>query len=206
MMIRLNSGFRSDLAWWQSFINRWNGISFLPTPSQLPTLEMASDASGSWGCGAWHIDKWFQIQWDSCTAPLSITVKELIPIIIAGAVWGHAWSGHHVLCHCDNQVVVACLHSRTSKENDFMHLLRSLVFVEAHFNFLFYPQYINTHANHLATDLSCNNRSSFLLKVPQARPYPSSVPMQLLNLLLDTQADWTCQSWRHQFNNIFRVG
>ena len=109
IMIRLNAGFRSDLAWWQIFLVSWNGISMLPTPSLLPTLEMASDASGNWGCGAWHKDRWFQIPWDDRSQHLPIAVKELIPIVVAGVIWGSAWFGHRVHCHCDNQAVIACL-------------------------------------------------------------------------------------------------
>ena len=52
--IRLNRAFRSDLMWWRTFVEDWNGILFLPPPTHLPQLQMASDASGSWGCGAWH--------------------------------------------------------------------------------------------------------------------------------------------------------
>ena len=42
----------ADLAWWQTFIACWNGVSFLNPLSHL----------GSWGCGAWHGCKWFQVQ------------------------------------------------------------------------------------------------------------------------------------------------
>ena len=112
---RLNTEFRADLAWWQTFIRAWNGVSFLPTSPLLPVQEMASNASGTWGCGAWFQEKWFQFQWDAATQELPIAVKELIPIIVAGVLWGHEWTGHRVLCHCDNQAVVACLRSRTSK-------------------------------------------------------------------------------------------
>ena len=47
--IRLNRSFRSDLTWWRLFAARWNGVSCLPPSSNLPRLQMASDASGSWG-------------------------------------------------------------------------------------------------------------------------------------------------------------
>ena len=60
--IWLNRDFRSDLMWWRTFVVSWNGISFLPPPSYLPRLQMASDASGSWGCGAWYGHSWFQLQ------------------------------------------------------------------------------------------------------------------------------------------------
>ena len=52
--IRPNWAFRSDLMWWRTFVEDWNGISFLLPPTHLPQLQMASDASGSWGCGAWQ--------------------------------------------------------------------------------------------------------------------------------------------------------
>ena len=50
--IRLNLGFRSDLAWWVLFVERWNGVSFLFPPKKLPCKQLVTDASGSWGCGA----------------------------------------------------------------------------------------------------------------------------------------------------------
>ena len=137
--IRLNTGFRSDLLWWSEFVSRWNGISFLPTSPHLPVVEMATDASGTWGCGAWHQDSWFQVHWDSRSQDLPIAAKELIPIILGCGAWGQSWRGLQVHCHCDNQAVVACLRSRTSKNKGIMHMLRCLVFIEAHFQFHIHP-------------------------------------------------------------------
>ena len=37
-----------------------------------------------------------------------------------------------------------------------MHLIRRLVFIEAHHGFILHPTYINTRANHPADDLSHN--------------------------------------------------
>lgn len=202
-LICLNTEFRSDLAWWQYFVQSWNGISFLPPSPFLPVCEMASDASGNWGCGAWFHNRWFQIQWNPFTFELPITVKELLPILVAGVLWGHHWSGHRVICHCDNQAVVACLKSRTSKHKGIMHLLCNLLFAEAHFRFHITPVYIDTHANHLADDLSRNRVSSFLFKVPQMCPAAAHVPPQLVDFLLDPQANWISPQWRHQFNTIF---
>ena len=49
--IRLNDVTRSDLCWWVCFMEGWNGISLMPDRSPLST-PLVSDASGSWGCGA----------------------------------------------------------------------------------------------------------------------------------------------------------
>ena len=80
---------------------------------------------------------------------------------------------------------MAGLRSRTSRDRGLMHLLRCLVFVEAHHQCHPVPEYIDTRANHLADDLSRNNASSFLLKVPDTNPCPSPVSLPLLSLLLD---------------------
>ena len=200
--IRLNMGFRADLAWWREFLVSWNGVSFLSPPSQLPSIELTTDASGSWGCGAWHGRNWFQVEWDQQSQPLSIAEKELVPIILACEVWGHTWQGQRVLCHCDNEAVVAGLRSRSSRHKGIMHLLRCLVFLEARYQCFMFPTYINTRANHLADDLSRNNAASFLSKVPGANPQPSAVSRPLLHLLLDHQADWTSPHWRRQFSSI----
>ena len=69
---------RSELEW-----------DLFSSPSYLPRLQMASDASGSWGCGAWYGHSWFQLQWDNRSAHLPIMVKELLPIFMA---WGPTWS------------------------------------------------------------------------------------------------------------------
>ena len=88
--IRLNHGFRSDLHWWACFAAQWNGTSYIATGVQV---RFATDASGNWGCGAWHQRSWFQWKWDDVTRLLAIAVKELLPIILATLVWGRLWYG-----------------------------------------------------------------------------------------------------------------
>ena len=126
--IRLNVEFRSDLARWHTFVSQWNGVSFLSPPSLLPETQVTSDASGTWWCDAW-CKTYFQVLWGQRSQSLSIAEKELIPIILACDAWGTSWKGQQVRCRCDNQVVVACLRSRTSKSKS---LMRCLVVIEAH--------------------------------------------------------------------------
>ena len=199
--IRLNREFRSDLAWWRTFIVSWNRVSILPPPRHLPAMEMASDASGSWGCGVWQGARWFQLKCDEAALALPIVVKELLPIVLAASLW----DSRLVICHCDNQAVVACLWSRTSKNRHCMHMLRVLAFIEARHCFHLRPVYINTKLNHLADDLTRDNLSSFLVKVPQAHKRSDPLPLPQLNLLMDREADWVQPSWHHLFTDIFRL-
>ena len=60
--ICLTADFKSNLQWWASFLPVWNGRSILPAP--LPSHSFASDASGSWGCGAVSDSgQYFQLEW-----------------------------------------------------------------------------------------------------------------------------------------------
>ena len=77
---------------------------------------------------------------------------------------GATWSYRQIICHCDNQVVVAWLTSRTSKCKGVMHLLCCLLF-EAHQRCYLHPTYIDTHANYLVDTFSRNNLPSFSLSI-----------------------------------------
>ena len=75
--IRLNIAFRSDLQWWASFLEGWNGVSlFTSVVAQAPSVTLTSDASGCWGCGAFSSEGlWFQFRWPEVWAGVHITVK-----------------------------------------------------------------------------------------------------------------------------------
>ena len=69
--IRLNAAFRSMIAM-----------------SGGTELHLYSDVSGSFGCGAWQSNRWFQFAWPADYAGQSIATKELVPIVMACVLWG----------------------------------------------------------------------------------------------------------------------
>ena len=92
--IRLNAEFRSDLAWWATYAEAWNGISFLQLCRELiPSCNVFTDASGSFGCGGIWGTLWLQGQWPPEWAHVNIMAKELIPVVVACGLWGHQWTG-----------------------------------------------------------------------------------------------------------------
>ena len=84
--VRLNQIARSDIMWWSLFIDRWNGVSVIPSP--VANVFFSSDASGTWGCGAAWGPMWIQLQWPSEWEEENIAAKELMPIVLASALWG----------------------------------------------------------------------------------------------------------------------
>ena len=99
---------------------------------------------GSFGFGAVFRTHWLYGKWPSALQSASIEYKELFPIVIAAHVWGSSWFKQVVLFHCDNESVVFILNSRTSRAPDVMHLLRLLLMVAAHYNFIFSAQHMLT--------------------------------------------------------------
>ena len=197
--VHLPARARADIAWWYTFLQSWNGVSLLPAadPSQL-TL---SDASGSWGGGASWNGRWFQIQWPSSWAQASIAPKELIPIVIAVAVWGHHWAGQRICCLCDNMAVVFAINKGSARDPQLMRLLRILFFFCAHYRTTITARHIAGVLNSSADALSRNNLSLFLSLNPQASPQPTAIPADLQLLLFNQSLRWTSPSWTRLFSS-----
>ena len=184
--VRINHQARSDIMWWNVFLETWNGVSLLSMAGRRePDTSFASDASGSWGCGAYWAHTWFQLAWSDATAlqGKNIATQELLPIVLAAAVWGRRWTGLHVQCLCDNEAVVAVINSRSCKDGDMLYLLRSLFFFEAEFQFSLVAAHIPGNQNTLADALSRNNLPLFLQLSSQEVSGPTSLPAPLLELL-----------------------
>ena len=158
--IRLNAGARADLLWWKVFLQ---DCSFFP--AVVPPIEVLSDASGTYGYGAFCVSYgWFQIQWPESWASIHIAAKELVPIVCAAAIWG---TRSRICFRSDNMAVVEVLRSRTSRDDLLMHLLRCLVFYAAYFRFDFVADHIPRTRNTAADAISRNNLPLFHSLVPQ---------------------------------------
>ena len=210
--VRLNSDFRSDILWWDTFLESWNGISMIPLVQQ-PSIHIWTDASGSFGCGAWEpLSKhWIKMEWPNEAGHRwlqlddeSITLKELLPIILACAVWGKSLKNARVTVHCDNLGTVALVNSGYSKVPQMMHLLRCLFFIRAHFQIQLWAVHVPGIENTLADAISRNNLCLLYSQVPGAIGRQSPIPPQLLSLLLDQHMDWTSVNWTQQFSSCFQ--
>ena len=195
--IRLNQQFQADVQWWQTFAVQWNGVAVLQA---LParTIQLTTDASGQWGCGAWSGRNWFQYQWPANASHHHIAFKELFAILLACAVWGGRWCGVRVHGRCDNQAAVCALNRRSCRDPSLMHLLRCLFFLEAHFQFELVASHIPGCENTLADDLSRDLLPAFFSKAPHMDPSPSPLPPQLPALLLEP-CSWTSPVWTRRF-------
>ena len=125
-------------------------------------------------------NEWFNGRWSPLQLPLSIAYKELFPVVLAAHVWGPRWSRRRILFHVDNEAVVHILNSRTSKDPNIMHLLRSLLKVAACLSFTFAAVHVPGKTNGIADALSRFNLQGFRSQAPCAKKSPVLISPQLL--------------------------
>ena len=140
-----------------------------------------------------------QLAWPPSWKARNIAAKEMVPILLAAAVWGHEWSGQRVLCRCDNAAVVAVINSGSARDPLLMHLLRCLFFYAAHYEFSVTARHIPGKQNIGADAISRNNSSLFLSSYPQANPTATPLPPALLELAVLSRPDWTAKNWKQLF-------
>ena len=81
----------------KAFVQDWNGSSFQVSS---PSTEAVSNASGTYGAGACALDHgWFQMEWPEDWSLVHITVKELVPVVIAAA-YGEVARGRKAMYVC----------------------------------------------------------------------------------------------------------
>ena len=203
--IRLNAEFRADLQWWAEFLPAWNGVGFFFP--QSPTLTLTTDASGTWGCGAYCLPQWFQLQWPDSWSSCHIAAKEMVPILLAAATWGPDWAGQRIHCRSDNTAVVAVINTGTARDPLLMHFLRCLFFYAAHYAFVISASHIPGKHNTGADALSRNNASQFLSDFPQANRQPSELSPPLIALAITQRPpDWTSRAWKQLFAASLKMG
>lgn len=200
----MNKEARSDIEWWFQFIKRWNGVSIMREVREAqPSVTVTTDASGDWGCGGFWDAEWFMLPWPGASESCHITVKELVPVTIAAAIWGRHWRGRVVRVWSDNTATVSIINLGTSHNADAMHLARCLAFIKAQGEFELVAAHIKGTENTRADALSRNKLPLFRLLHPQAAAVPSAIPEELLDLLLLSRPDWNSRRWSRQWSAIF---
>ena len=202
--VRLDTSFRSDLIWWHLFISDWNGTSLLLSHVlRPPEVTITSDASGSWGCGAFCEDQWFQRKWTPNWAGINIACKEFVPIVVGLELWGLQCRGKHIRVQSDNMAVVSVINLRKGKDPLMAHLLRCLQFISAKYDLYISAEHIQGSLNSAADALSRNNLDAFFSSLPQAQAQPRSIPAELWDWAMSMTPNWLSLDWRDKLKSFY---
>ena len=173
---------RDDLEWWSQALSMYSGKSFflLDKWTPAPDMQLQTDASGTVGYGAYCAGKWLSMAWTPQQLQFSIEFKELFAIVVACHTWGHEWPRQRILFQCDNEAVVYCIKSGTSRSKTVMSLIRSLYHVCIKHNFLVSAVHIPGVKNCIADALSRGLLQKFKTLAPTAEVQPTTPILPLL--------------------------
>ena len=180
--IRLNKGARHDIKLWLTFLDNFNGRAFFLSDrwETSATLQLFTDAAGSKGYGAVFGSHWFYGAWPGSWRSLNISCLELFPITLSVHVWGYLMANQRVVFFTDNAALVDIINKQSSKHKLIMALLRPLILCCLRHNILFKARHVPGLQNSRADFISRFQIDSFKAITPDADPFPTPVPTNLL--------------------------
>ena len=128
---------RKDLAWWETFLTDYNGISCIPDSVWSCPDEIFSSDSCLSGCGACSSTHFFHFELpDSITQQgCYINQFEIYVILITVREWAPMFVNKNILIYCDNQTLVQVLCHGHVDCTFMQQCLREIRYHSAKFNF-----------------------------------------------------------------------
>ena len=178
--IALTATAQEDIRWLQEMLPLWNGKALIRDHywCKAPDMELFTDASGA-GFGGFFQGEWFSSSWEAFpgqAASAAIIWREMVPVAMACALWGHRWSGKKILLHCDNKAVVQAWKTGSCKHSGVVELIRKALRISALNNFILLITHIAGADNTIADALSRNQLSRFRSLAPEAESLPCNLP------------------------------
>ena len=163
--ISLSVEDRSNLKWWLTLFDNWNGITLMRFRNWAPApdLELSSDAALKEGFGIVCGDSWVSGTWPA-DAPKNIAVLELIPIVLAAMLWGNHWTGKCILFHTDSMAAHCSAESLLPRDPHLASLIRELAIISIEHDFHFQTKHLPGKQN-VAADLLSRNRHAEFFKI-----------------------------------------
>ncbi|KAK6181761.1 hypothetical protein SNE40_009550 [Patella caerulea] len=182
--IRLNHEAREDLLMWYKFLCNWNRVSMFHNKTLISSadIELFTNASSNFGFGGYFQGEWFSASWPydinlfKSNKIVSMTFRELYPIVVASVIWGNRWKGLKILFNCDNMAVVNILNKGRSSDPASSKLMRTLAFTAAQNSFMIYSRFVPGNSNVIADALSRFQLQRFHRAAPQAQEQSVVVP------------------------------
>ena len=142
---------------WLAFLSNFNGSSFFLNQNWItnPSLQLYTDASGSFGYGAVFRDQWFYGPWPDSWKSFNIAALEFYPIVLSVIIWGPLMRNQRITFFTDNEALVHIINKNSCRDKLLMSFVRRLVLVCLQNNILFRARHVPGIKNDPADSLSC---------------------------------------------------
>jgi len=128
---KISGEFRKDLAWWDNFLVRYNGVTYIPDMVWAsPDVVISTDACLT-GAGGWSGTNYFSCKFPDSVVKRNfhINVLELLAILVALRLWSGRCSGLRFQIFCDNEVSVTIINSGRCRDSALLGILREILFI-----------------------------------------------------------------------------
>ena len=135
--IKLTQSFQKDVRWWLLFIEKFNGVSYIPPIIWTePDVVLSTDSSLK-GCGGICHYQYFHSSYPVWILDQSLPIHklEMLSVLIAIRFWGSHCTGSKVQIFCDNEPVVRVINSSKTKDEFLSTCLRELWLVVSTYGF-----------------------------------------------------------------------
>ena len=153
---KIGSEFRKDLGWWQQFLEKYNGVTYIPDMVWAePDMNMSTDACLK-GAGGFAGLSYFSEQFPEFVKKQNfhINILELLTVLVGLRLWGNQFSGLRIQIFCDNEASVQVINSGKSRDKEMLKILREIAFICASNNFQIKAIHLPGIANRTADILS----------------------------------------------------
>ena len=129
---------------WLAFVSNFNGSSFFLNHNWITnsSLQLYTDASGSFGYGAVFKDQWFYGPRPDSWKSFNIAGLEFYPIVLSVIIWGHLMRNKRITFFTDNEALVHVINKNSGRDKFLMSFVRRLVLVCLQSNTLFRARHV----------------------------------------------------------------
>ena len=181
--ILITSEFHKDLAWFNSFLSHYNGVTYYEQQNCHSEVHLDACLTGLSGS---YQSMVYALPIPKDFMNYNIAHLEILNIVVALKLWAQQWANKHIKVHCDNMAVVEVLRNGRARDNILALMARNIWLICAMFNIhitvLHIPGKINMLADLLSRwQFSIENHKALQKLLPNPIWVPTHLDLSLLN-------------------------
>ena len=199
--VKLTEGSRKDIAWWERYLRRFNGVEMLYQTDPLGlSLDQLLETNALVNCGDAQMSgggSYFGTEYWSRPFPawlqgegVPIHLKEFWVVVVSAWLWGEQWQGHMVYVFCDNTAVVQVLDKEKPRDPRMLDLLREFLYIVCTRKFTPIFRRIGTKENSTADYISRCHDSDMIAHHFQSNNLPMRTPITAPDCLFTLHSNW----------------
>ncbi len=150
----IDSEFRKDLFWWETFLEDFNGVSIMRELEWSPEDTVFSSDACPYGAGGFSAGNFFHATFPPRLQHLHINALEILAVTVCCKLWGANWGGQRLRCLCDNMCTVLLINTSRSRDPFLQACIRELWFLASKYSFELRATHISGVDNRIADHLS----------------------------------------------------